>query len=80
MQHNTISATGLFSSSAALLWLLIPITLTLSACTKENWYEGVKASHEAQCMNEPLSEYDNCLKQLQEQSYEEYQRDRQSLK
>jgi len=31
-------------------------------------------------MNEPISEYDNCMKQLQEQSYEEYERDRESLK
>jgi hypothetical protein len=82
MQHckHTTPATGLFSLPVALLWLLLSITLTLSACTKENWYEGVKASHEAQCMEEPISEYDNCMKQLQEQSYEEYQRDRESLK
>ena len=67
-----ISTAGLFAVALA--------ALSSSGCTKENWYEGVKASHEAQCMNEPISEYDNCMKQLQEQSYEEYERDRESLK
>jgi hypothetical protein len=67
-----LSIIGLFAVALA--------ALSCSGCTKQNWYEGVKASHEAQCMKEPISEYDSCMEQLQEQSYEDYERDRDSLK
>lgn len=74
MKHF-VTTTGLFS----LLPLVLLATLLSSACTKENWYEGIKASHEVQCRKEPISEYDACMKSLQEQSYKDYEQDRQSL-
>ena len=74
-----IKQSNIYISTIA-LFTLASVVLSSSGCTKENWYEGVKASHEAQCMKEPISEYDNCMEQLQEQSYEDYERDRDSLK
>lgn len=58
---------------------ILMFTLALTACTTQNWYQGMQASHEARCMQEPISEYEECMKQTDD-SYDEYQENRQQLK
>ncbi len=60
----------------------IIITLTfataLTACSKENWYQGAQSSQTAHCIKEPLSEYENCTQQSAE-NYDEYIKNREQL-
>jgi hypothetical protein len=61
--------------------LYITITLlaiTLSACTKQAWYQGAQSAKEAHCMKEPVSEYDDCIQQSAE-NYDEYNKNREAL-
>ena len=56
----------------------ITVVITLSACTKQNWYQGAQSAQTAHCMKEPLSEYENCNKQSKE-SYEDYKTNKDQL-
>jgi hypothetical protein len=61
--------------------LYITITLlavTLSACTKQAWYQGAQSSQTAHCMKQPVSEYDDCIQQSSE-NYNEYNKNREAL-
>jgi hypothetical protein len=61
--------------------LIILAALTapaLIACSSQAWYQGVQASHEASCMKEPLSQYEECMKQ-NDDSYNEYEKNRGEL-
>ncbi len=60
------------------LFILLFVFLSLSACTSSNWYHGMKASEQVQCLNVPQSEYDECMKNSNE-SYEEYKQKREEL-
>ncbi len=50
----------------------------VSACTKQSWYQGAKSAQTAHCMQEPLSEYDDCNQQSSE-NYDEYKKNREDL-
>jgi hypothetical protein len=69
--------TNLYSSIRFLLLavLLMPV---LYACSKQNWYQGVQSTHQARCMQEPLSEYDECMQQSND-NYNEYENSRKDL-
>ena len=54
------------------------IVITVVACTKQGWYQGARSSQTANCMKEPLSEYEDCNKQSDE-SYEDYKNSRDQL-
>ena len=61
--------------------LYITITLlaiTLTACTKQAWYQGAQSAKEAHCLKEPVSEYEDCMQQSSE-TYEEYKKNREAL-
>ena len=61
--------------------LYIAITLvaiTLTACTKQAWYQGAQSAKEAHCMKGPVSEYEDCIQQSSE-NYDEYNRNREAL-
>lgn len=63
---------------ARLILLAILSALTLISCSKQSWYQGMQASHEAQCMKEPASQYEECMKQSDD-SYIEYEKKRGDL-
>jgi hypothetical protein len=50
----------------------------LAACTEQNWYQGVQSSHQAHCMKQPVSEYEECMQQSNE-SYLDYEKNREEL-
>jgi hypothetical protein len=64
---------------ARLLFLAAIAATALIACTQQSWYQGVKSAHQAHCMQEPASEYDECMKQS-DASYNEYEKNREELK
>jgi hypothetical protein len=53
---------------------------TLAGCTTQAWYEGVKQGAENNCRNQPPSEIDRCLENLNKKSYEEYEKERTNQK
>lgn len=66
-KHNTI---GLITIIIALM--------TVSACSKQNWYQGARSAQTAQCLKEPDSEFDDCNQQSDE-TYESYKDKRDQL-
>lgn len=54
------------------------ITIFLSACSKQNWYQGAQSSKASHCMQVPLAEYEDCMQQSSE-SYHEYTKNREEL-
>jgi len=59
------------------LFILILLTL-LTACTKQSWYAGAQSAQTAHCMKGPASEYEDCIKQSN-QDYDEYSKKREQL-
>ena len=51
------------------------LLLTLTACTKQQYYEGLNAGHRAGCLEYPESEYAGCIDETKT-SYEEYKQQR----
>jgi len=64
--------------SKQIFFAIILLVITLSACTKQAWYQGAQSSQTAHCMKEPVSEYDDCIQQSAE-SYDEYNKNREAL-
>jgi hypothetical protein len=60
------------------LLILIGISIILGACSKQAWYEGARSSQTAHCMEEPLSEYEDCKRQPNE-NYDDYRKTREDL-
>ena len=54
---------------------LIRASLTMTARTRQQYYEGLKAWHRACCLEYPESEYAGCIDET-ETSYEEYKQQR----
>jgi hypothetical protein len=52
------------------------IALGGSACTERAWYEGAKQSQRNQCYKQPPGAREECLKALDSENYDEYQRTR----
>jgi len=50
----------------------------ITACSKQNWYQGVQSSQKAHCMKEPLAEYEECIRQSNE-SYDSYSKNQEEL-
>jgi len=55
------------------------LSLTLTACTNQNWYAGAQNAQTAHCMQVPAADYKDCIKQTTE-SYNEYEKQRDTLK
>jgi predicted small lipoprotein YifL len=51
------------------------LLLTMTACTSQQYYEGLKAGHRAGCLEYPESEYADCVDET-ETSFEEYKQQR----
>ena len=63
---------------SGLLLVSIVLIITLSACSRQNWYQGAQSAKEAHCMKEPVSEYEDCMQQSSE-NYDEYNKNREAL-
>ncbi len=61
------------------LTLILVTTGFLTACSQQNWYQGAKSAQTANCMKQPLAEYNDCNQQSQEMSYQEYEKNREQL-
>lgn len=57
---------------------IITITMATVACSKQGWYEGVKAANKSNCLKQPDSEYQDCIADSDD-SYEQYNRKREEL-
>ena len=55
----------------------ILIALGISACTQQAWYEGAKQSQRNECYKAPPAAREECLKALDSETYDDYQRNRQ---
>lgn len=54
--------------------------VAIGGCTSQSWYEGVKRGAENNCRNQPPSEVDRCLENLNKKTYEEYEKERANQK
>lgn len=52
--------------------------LTITACTRQQYYEGLKAGHRAGCLEYPESVYADCIDEI-ETSFEEYKDQREQV-
>ena len=53
------------------------MALEITGCTQQAWYEGVKQSQRNECYKAPPAAREECLKALDSETYDEYQRKRQ---
>ena len=60
------------------LIIAVILSLALTACSKQAWYQGAQSARTANCMQEPLSEFDDCNKPSDE-NYEDFENKRQAL-
>ena len=67
----------IFSGPARLAPVFIGLVLTLSltSCSNQAWYQGVQSSQERECVNEQGSAYDECIRSTT-QPYDDYQKER----
>ena len=61
--------------------VLVALLLAVTGCTTESWYQGAKSAQTSHCMKEPISEYEDCIKQAGEdgESYQGYKEKREQL-
>ncbi|MBT8118959.1 MAG: hypothetical protein KJN89_04500 [Gammaproteobacteria bacterium] len=61
--------------------VLVALLLAVTGCTTESWYHGAKSAQTSHCMKEPISEYEDCIKQAGEddESYHGYKEKREQL-
>lgn len=57
------------------IWLVLLIA-TISGCTTQAWYEGIKQGAENNCRKQPSSESERCLESLNKKTYETYEKER----
>ena len=57
---------------------IILLAITLTACTKQAWYQAAQSSQTTHCMKEPAAEYNDCIQQSAE-NYDEYNKNRKAL-
>jgi hypothetical protein len=50
------------------------VLVTPGGCSTQNWYQGMQASHQNECMQYPESEYEECMRGT-DRTYDEYTRD-----
>lgn len=56
--------------------VLLTLTLLLASCSNKAVYEDLQRNKRNECLQVPPAEYDRCMRTM-EQSYEEYERQRQ---
>ncbi|GLX78382.1 hypothetical protein tinsulaeT_17220 [Thalassotalea insulae] len=58
---------------------LLLILLTISACSSKELYDAGKQNRQSYCREYVGPEYEQCLKEINNKSYEDYQRERQQV-
>ena len=61
-----------------LISITFMLALTLTACSKQGWYQGMQSAQTANCMKEAISEYDDC-KQPSNENYDSYEKVRKDI-
>ncbi len=64
MHHRTLLLSALLSS------------LLLAGCSTRAWYEGARASAESECRRQPPGAYEDCMRRVNRQTYEDYEKER----
>lgn len=59
-----------------LLLSALLVLLPLAGCTTRAWYESSKASAESECRKLPPGGYEDCMRRVNRQSYEDYEKER----
>jgi hypothetical protein len=59
-------------------YIVVFLLLITTACTKQQYYEGLKDGHEARCLEYPESEYADCIDETST-GFEEYNKQRQQV-
>ena len=59
-------------------WISCLLLFALSACSKQQYYEGLKAGRRASCLEYPESEFEDCVDETNT-SFEEYKRQREQV-
>jgi hypothetical protein len=54
------------------------IFLVITACTSQQYYEGLKAGHRASCLEYPEAEYQDCIEET-DTGFEEYKNQRKEV-
>ncbi|MDR3368320.1 hypothetical protein [Rhodoferax sp.] len=52
------------------------LTLAVSACTTQAWYEGMKQGAVNQCDKQPPGAREDCLSRLNNKTYDAYNKER----
>jgi len=58
--------------------LLILLTFLISlftGCTTKAWYDGIQYEAKRNCQNQPSSEIDQCLENLNNTTYKKYEKE-----
>ncbi len=64
MHHRTLLLSALLAS------------LMLADCSTRAWYEGARASAENECRRQPPGAYEDCMRRVNRQTYEDYEKER----
>jgi hypothetical protein len=60
---------------------LIAITSSMQyGCTTQAWYEGVKMNAQNSCANQPPAAYQDCRSRINNQQYDQYEKERAAAK
>ena len=54
------------------------LAVVISACSSQQYYEGLKAGQRSQCLEYPVSEYNDCIDETTT-GYEDYQHQRKEV-
>lgn len=57
--------------------MVVIMAASAQACSQRAWYEGLKQSQRNECNKAPPSEREECLRAIDSDSYDEYNRKRQ---
>jgi len=52
------------------------LVFLLCACTHQAWYEGFKTGAENECNKQPPGAREDCLKRVNRESYDRYEKER----
>jgi len=59
-----------------LLLSILLALLPLAGCSTRAWYEGTRASAESECRRQPPGAYEDCMRRVNRQTYEDYEKER----
>lgn len=60
-------------------YFLITLVIVLTGCSSKELYEASKINREANCNKYVGQEREQCLREINRKSYEEYERERQEV-